>query len=118
SSAHAAIERCRLEHGASGLSVAGPSFVTLVESAASGHTSNAIACSAGELTVDDCLITGNDTGVSASGGGTIRISDSCVTDNAVGLAQSGGANLLSRLDNTVEGNGTDTSGVIGAYSPK
>lgn len=50
--------------------------------------------------------------------GTVRVSRSTVTDNAVGLQQSGAGVLLSRTDNTVEGNTTPTVGTIGSYGAK
>jgi CSLREA domain-containing protein len=118
SPARAAISRCRLENGALGLIVSSPSVVSLTESVLSGNTSDAVYCQAGELTVDDCLIAGNGTGVAATASSAVRISDSCITDNGTGLDQSLAAVFLSRGDNTVEGNGTDTSGTIGTYSPK
>jgi Right handed beta helix region len=118
SPAQAAVIRCRVEDSASGLSVTADTSVSVQESVASGNTGAAISCGAGDVSVDDCLLTGNGTGASASGSGTLRLSDSCVTDNTTGLAQSGGGALLSRTNNTVEGNTTNTSGTIGSMSPK
>jgi hypothetical protein len=114
----AALYRCRLENGAAGLSITSAASVSIEESVASGGTGPGVSCTAGDVTVDDCLLAGNGTGASASGTGTIRISDSCVTDNTTGLAQAGGGTLLSRTDNTVEGNGSNTTGTVGAYVPK
>jgi Right handed beta helix region/PKD-like domain len=118
SPSHAALFRCRLEDNAEGLSVTATASAWIEESVSSGNSGASVSCAAGDVTVDDCLLAGNGTGASASGTGTLRISNSCVTDNATGLAQSGGGALLSRADNTVEGNVTSTSGSIGAYSPK
>jgi Right handed beta helix region/Subtilase family/PKD-like domain len=114
----ATLIRCRLEQGASGLSVENAASVSMEENVASGNAGAGVSCAAGDVTVDDCLLAGNGTGASASGAGTLRISDSCVTDNTTGLFQSGGGTLLSRTDNTVEGNGADTTGTIGAFTPK
>jgi hypothetical protein len=55
----------------------------------------------------------------STGAATARVSNSTVTDNAVGLDQFGSnALLLSRGNNTVEGNATNTMGTIGSYSAK
>jgi hypothetical protein len=49
----------------------------------------------------------------------LRVSNSTVTNNGTGLSQGGpGGVLLSRGNNTVEGNGTDTSRTIGSYTAK
>jgi Right handed beta helix region len=113
---HAAFYRCRLENGSYGLYVNFADSVELSESVVSGNTTIGIACNAGDVTVDDCLLTKNNTAISVSGG-TLRLSDSCVTDSVTGLAQFGGA-LLSRTNNTVEGNTTNESGTIGTFTPK
>jgi hypothetical protein len=53
------------------------------------------------------------------GPATLRISNSTVTANGIGLQNFGSpALLLSRGDNTVEGNQQNTSGTIGSYSGK
>jgi hypothetical protein len=49
---------------------------------------------------------------------TVRISGCTVTSNAVGLLQSGSGVVQSRGGNTIEGNGTDMMGTVGAYPPK
>jgi hypothetical protein len=118
SPAHAGLFRCRVEDSASGISVTANTAISIAECVASGNTAAAVSCAAGDVSVDDCLLTGNGTGASASGTGTIRISDTCVTDNTTGIAQLAGGALLSRNNNTVEGNNTNTSGTIGAYAPK
>jgi uncharacterized repeat protein (TIGR03803 family) len=118
SPAQATLVRCRVEDSASGLSVTADTSVSISESVFSGNTGAGISCAAGDVSVDDSLLTGNGTGASASGTGTLRLSDTCVTDNATGLAQSGGGTLVSRTNNTVEGNTTNTSGTIGTYSPR
>jgi predicted outer membrane repeat protein len=118
SPAQAALLRCRIEDSGSGLSLSAAGSASLVDSVVSGNSGSAISCSAGEISVADCLITGNGTGAAASGTGTVRISDSCVTDNTTGLAQSGSGTLLSRGDNTVEGNGANHTGSVSSYPPK
>jgi hypothetical protein len=55
--------------------------------------------------------TGSDTPV-------IRVTGSSIVFNGTGLRQTGTSLLLSRGDNTVEANGTDTVGTIGSYVSK
>lgn len=77
-----------------------------------------------EINVESCVVSSNSlTGIltlsSSTGAATIRVSNSTVTDNNFGLSSGGSpAVLLSRGNNTVEGNGTDTSGTIGSYTAK
>jgi hypothetical protein len=55
----------------------------------------------------------------ANGVTTVRVSNSTVTGNSIGLHNTGSpAALLSRGNNTVEGNGMDTSGTIASYTSK
>jgi hypothetical protein len=74
-----------------------------------------------QVNVESCVVSGNSTnGISATsestGVTTVRVSNS---DNGTGLINHGSpALLLSRGNNTVEGNGTDTSGTIGSYTAK
>lgn len=80
-----------------------------------------------DLTVADCLVTNNNGfGVSSDGGSAgsaiVRVSGSTITGNQLGLVQyfpsPGSSVLLSRNDNTVEANDSDTFGTIGTYTPK
>jgi hypothetical protein len=85
----------------------------------SGTTANV------DLTIESCVVS-NNTGAgmfsqsNSTGVATVRVSNSTVTDNATGLANNGApALLLSRGNNTVEGNTTNnTFGTIGSYSAK
>jgi hypothetical protein len=76
-----------------------------------------------ELNAENCLLANNNiAGVDANiqGGGvaTVRISNCTVTDNAIGLQQESGTTVLTRGNNTVEGNSTNTMGTIGSYPAK
>jgi hypothetical protein len=78
---------------------------------------------AAELNLENCVAFNNDVGVQVAIGSTgtavVRVSNSTVTENQTGLLNDGiPALLLSRGNNTVEGNVTNTSGVIGSYSAK
>ena len=77
-----------------------------------------------DVTVADCVVA-NNTGYGISTDGpssvVVRVQGTTVVGNQLGLVQyfpSGPSQLLSRQDNTVEGNGGDTFGTIGTYSPK
>jgi hypothetical protein len=76
------------------------------------------------LNIDNCVASFNaNAGIAAqsssTGIATVRLSNSTVTNNAFGLVNFGSpAVLLSRSDNTVEGNATNTSGTIGSYSAR
>ncbi len=119
----ASLDRCRLEGNGSGLAVARGS-ATIRDSVASGNLVGLVADSSGssvDLNIENCLVA-NNTG--ASGGivsshatTTVRVSDTTVTDNVVGVAQLSGGAMLSRSNNTVEGNGTDGT-FTGTYIPK
>ena len=81
-----------------------------------------------DLTIADCVVADNQgSGIVSeaddpASSAVVRVSDSTVTGNQVGLFQyfpgPGSAVLLSRGNNTVEGNQTDELGTIGAYSAK
>ena len=74
-----------------------------------------------ELTIDASVVTNNSSqGISSTGAvlATTRVSNSTVTNNGTGLFQSGSGVLVSRTNNTVEGNAPDTSGTIGSFIAK
>ena len=74
-----------------------------------------------ELTIEQTVVTNNSSwGIASTGGvlATTRVSNSTVTNNGTGLFQSGSGVLLSRVNNTVEGNSSDTSGSIGSFTAK
>jgi hypothetical protein len=91
---------------------------------ANGIFSQALATAPVQINVSRCTISGNPlTGIAASssstGVATVRLSSSTVTGNGTGLSNTGSpALILSRGDNTVEGNNTNTSGTIGSYTAK
>jgi hypothetical protein len=78
---------------------------TIKDSAASGNTVAGLYAGEGELNAEGCLVANNDTGLESTVG-TVRASNCTVTDNTTGLVVAIGS-LLSRSNNTVEGNGTD-----------
>jgi hypothetical protein len=76
-----------------------------------------------ELNIESCVVSNNGSGVTAqsnsTGIATVRISNSTVTDNNTGLFNvAAPALILSRGNNTVEGNTTNTTGTIGSYTAR
>jgi hypothetical protein len=130
----ATIDHARLEeNGFNGLLVQDGSNVTISNSLASGnglgfHAFSNVA--AVQLNIESCLVCYNATGIEVGNmdpdvTATVRVSNTTVTDNgsvnSYGLenATFGGPSLLlSRGNNTVASNTTDTAGVIGSYSAK
>jgi hypothetical protein len=129
SGASATIDHVRLEGNASGLIAADHSAVTISDSVASGN-GDGLDCftstsASAELNVENCVSSNNTgSGIRAqsnfTGVATVRVSNSTVTNNSfAGLRSLGSpAVLLSRGNNTVEGNATDTMGTIGSYGAK
>jgi hypothetical protein len=125
--AQAAIDQVRLEDGGTGLLAREGSTVTVRNSLASGNGVGFVAYSFSaanaELDIENCAASNNGTGIVASsastGVATVRVSNSTVTHNGTGLANlAAPAVLLSRGNNTVEGNGATTFGTIGSYTAK
>jgi hypothetical protein len=126
--AHAAVDNVRMEGNiTNGLFAREGSEVTVRNSLASGNGVGLIAQSFSaanaELDIENCAASNNGTGIVASsfstGVATVRVSNSTVTHNGTGLANLGApAVLLSRGNNTVEGNVATTFGTIGSYSAK
>jgi hypothetical protein len=126
--AQAVIEQVRLENGGVGLFVLEGSTVTVRNSLASGSIGGGFAAAASfaasaELDIENCVASNNGFGIGASslatGVATVRVSNSTVTHNGIGLNnQSAPAVILSRGNNTVEGNTINTAGTIGSYSAK
>lgn len=121
-------ENVRLESNQAGLFATNGARVSIHNSVIAGNSQQGIFAFGNgpgtfvEVNVEACLIAYNGTdGVKslANGSAVVRISNSIVTDNGVGLHQAGTALLLSRGNNSVEGNKTaDTQGTIGSYGPR
>jgi hypothetical protein len=104
------------------------SQVTVRNTVSSGSVGGFVAQSAGtaavELNIDNCTAANNGHGIVASSDSmpfpaTVRVSNSTITDNTTGIQTFGATGaVLSRGNNTVEGNGTNTSGTIGSYTAK
>jgi len=131
--ATAILDRVHLEGNSFGLLVTLNSKVTIRDSLATRNSVYGFQVStggtgSGELNIENSVLTHNGTGISASvlspniNNATIRVSNSTITNNTVGLSVSdppagGTAALLSRGNNTLEGNETDGS-FTGTIAPK
>ena len=82
---------------------------TVQNSVASGNGSAGfLAENGGEINIENCVAANNGTGIESDGAGTTtRVSDTTVTDNGNGLVAMTTGALLSRGNNTVEGNTTN-----------
>jgi hypothetical protein len=119
----ATIENSRFDINAIGVFGASLSLVTVRNSAVlnSGNAGFQASGNNAELNLENCLITGGNIGVQPMFGisapVTVRISNSTITNNLVGIGspacgESGCptvTQVLTRGNNTVEGNGTDGS---------
>lgn len=114
--AFVSIDHCRLEANSNyGLVSEHIAETTIRDSVVSGNALVGLQA-AGDLNIENCLVTNNGTGIASVG--VIRVSNSTVTENTTGLSYGiGVGQLLSRSNNTVEGNGTDGT-FSGTYSAK
>jgi hypothetical protein len=122
----ASLDHCRLESNQNGFLCSpfskAAAIVTIRDSVVSGNVTTALAAAGGsgtaELNIEGCLVANNAAGIGAFGGAaTVRVSNSIVTDNGTGLITLFDGLLLSRVNNTVEGNGTDGN-FSGTYAAK
>jgi hypothetical protein len=102
--ATASFEHCKIEGNTFGLSVISTGNVaTATNCIAVGNSAYGFGAEGGgELNLDNCVSSNNGEGVSSISS-TVRVSGTTVTDNGVGLS---GSSLLSRQNNTVQGNTT------------
>jgi hypothetical protein len=109
------IDHCRFEkNDHEGLSTFGAAKVTIRDSVAAGNTDYGFAVlasfrGAAELNLENCVATGNGIGIFVTGGiaggaAIVRVSNSTITGNGAGVRATEGGSILSRLNNTVEGN--------------
>ena len=123
--AKASIDRCRLEANTFGLYVLPFVVATVRDSVASGHAGPGFGADqvpgagtgGGELNIENCLSANNLIGIVSYPFALVRVSNTTVTDNTTGLFTESPGSLLSRGNNTVEGNTTNGS-FTGTYSSK
>lgn len=116
------IDHCTFEHNKTdGLEAVGPK-ISIRDSVVSGNGNDGINFQqSGEINIENCLLSSNKVGLFVlefdSGLTPIaRISNSTITNNETGLSQGGLAQILSRGNNTLEGNTAQTTGTIGSYT--
>ncbi len=121
------IDRCRVEFndnlGFAGVHIGAGAKATVRRSVSAGNQNGFEVSSDGaaaELNLEACMASNNaNAGVASAGtSAVVRVSRCTVTGNAIGLYQLDGGVLLSRGNNTVEGNATDISGTVGGFGAK
>src|ERR1017187_3071398 len=117
--AQASVDHCRLEQNRYGLisdASTGPAKATIRDSVASGNDLSGLVAEGGgaELNAEGCLVANNGYGLVVDApSDVLRASNCTVTDNGTGLFT--GGSLLSRSNNTVQGN-TTKGAFTGTYS--
>ena len=123
--AKAALDHCRLDGNQFGVVSDAGASTTIRDSVASGNGDTGVVAEfGGELNVESCMVSNQNFGASGFGNGVlslgagsvVRVSNTTVTDNNFGLFVNAG-DILSRGNNTVEGNNTEGS-FTGTYSAK
>ena len=118
--AQASVDHCRLEQNQWGLApngIGGSAQATIRDSVASGNSFAGLqTMNSGELNAEGCLVANNLIGLNSTGG-VLRASNCTVTDNITGLHTTISGSLVSRSNNTVEGN-TPNGSFTGSYSAK
>jgi hypothetical protein len=124
----ASFERTHLLANAIGLYIYERTKAVIKNSVIAGHANAGLFAYGisenAELDVENCLITHNNIGAGTSdngstGYGIVRIAGSTVTGNQTGLGEFGSTSVvLSRGNNTIEANSTDTIGTVGSFVGK
>jgi hypothetical protein len=128
-SAHATIARSRFLKTNFAVRAASRATINIKDSLFSGNDGAGVfaqpdaSIAHAEVNVENCSFSDNYYAVEAGDGGgggsaTIRLANSTVTNNLTGIAQYGNAQIISRVNNTIEGNGTNVFGTLGTYTAK
>jgi hypothetical protein len=121
----ALIDRCRFERFDWGVGAGGKARVVVRDSIAAGNyvgfgTTTVKEKLLTEMVIENCLVTGNDMGIrsyATAGTGIVRVSNSTITNNSTGVQAIGSGMILSRANNTLEGN--ESNGVFsGLFTPQ
>ena len=119
----ATLVRCRIEKSTTrGIFVGGNSRVVVRGSVLSGNGTGASVIvsvpSRAELSVEDCLVSDNVVGLNSEREGAfIRVANSIIVNNGNGIRPVVGGAIVSRRNNTVEGN-TDDGAFTGTFFAK
>ena len=123
--AKASLERTRVEGFGNGIRTEENTLVTIRDTGVVGNSSGFIANSAvpkttTEMNLENCVVADNSEGI-VSGGlagvSIVRVSNSTITNNAIALHPQGTGQIISRGNNTVEGNTLGQS-FSGTFLPK
>jgi parallel beta helix pectate lyase-like protein len=119
----ASINRSRVEDtNNQGIQVYGAAKATIKDTVVTHVATNGLLVNSGaQATFEDSVSSFNGTGVCAgcyTEAGTARVSNCTITYNTTGLQQLSTGVLETRSNNTVIGNGAETSGTIGGFSPR
>jgi hypothetical protein len=108
----AALDNCDIENNAGGLRADGGQ-VSVRNSQFSFNSGNGVFANGGTINLESTLISNNGAnGAVAQTGGTVRTSNGAIFDNTgIGLFNNS-ATVISFGNNSIRGNGTDTSGTI------
>jgi hypothetical protein len=75
-----------------------------------------------DVSLADSIISGGGTGINADGAGTVpalvRVSTSSITGNTIGVKATGNGQVISRVNNTLEKNGSGNVFIGSAYNAK
>jgi hypothetical protein len=127
SSIRATLERTRLLNNGNGLRASSRAKVNLKDCLVSGNSSAGVLAqpedaSLAEINVESSIFTYNHYALLAFDGGfsapTIRVANSTITDNLFGTYQTGSSAIISRGNNTIEGNNADVFGTLTTYTAK
>jgi nitrous oxidase accessory protein NosD len=117
------VERCRIQDNRTGIAFAIGTTGTIRDCVISGSQIAGIASvnfgaatTVTNVTVENCVLSHNAFGFDVESG-TVRCSNCVITNNTTGLFVTGGAHLLSRGNNTFEGNATPGA-FTGTYLPQ
>ena len=123
--ANVSIVRTRLENNFEGISASDNARASVTDTIASGNASYAFIASSSsapvELNLEGCVASGNGTGIAASSissTATVRVSNCSVTGNNFGVFEFSNGSILSRLNNTLEGNTNANGTFSGSYAAK
>jgi hypothetical protein len=107
------IEDSHLDQNTFGLRVEANARATMSNSTASGNTTFGVhafsSTTAASIILENVVISNNTTGVQAEGSAnaSVRLSNTLITSNSVGLSSVTSGQLISFVNNSVAGNGTN-----------
>ena len=123
--ANVSIVRARIENNVYGVFADANVRASIKDTIVSGNAGAGFLANASsqpvELNLEGCVASGNFYGIAAaslSSTATVRVSNCSLTGNATGVSADTGGSILSRGNNTVEGNTTANGTFTGTYAAK